>query len=267
MGKPIRVALSGSGFRFPAHVGALMAIAAKGYTPIEYAGTSGGSIIAALAASGMDLDEMKYLTLNHDWNDMLTLSLGSLLTGKGYCDGSNMLKWMMQETKGMTFAQLPVDLTVMSSDSTFARPFKWSKSTTPNQTVALATRASASIPFVYTPVYHNGIYSVDGGVENNLPVMKLVIDSVPRIGIDLVSRETKLESTSPLAMASRILSMMLGAAESTQAMFGQYSGAHIAYIETEYASSLDRNMSTDIRKRLLQDGYEEMLNTLEQLKD
>ena len=78
MKKPIRVALSGSGFKFPAHVGALHAIRDAGYEVIEIAGTSGGSIVASLAAVGMDLDIMKALTLTRDWADMLTFSPWSL---------------------------------------------------------------------------------------------------------------------------------------------------------------------------------------------
>jgi NTE family protein len=268
MNKPIRVALSGSGFRFPAHVGALMAIRDAGYTPVEYAGTSGGSIIAALAASGMDLDTMKNITMNNDWSMMLSMSFMSLIKGNGYCDGQILLDWITENTKGVTFEKLPTSLVIMSSDITNAVPFKWSKETTPEATIALAARASASIPFVYTPVKHQGagiigdVYSVDGGVENNLPVMKLVQDAIPRIGIDLTSKETAMTTMNPLTIGERLLSMMLGAAESTQALFGQYSGAQIAYVESGYASSLDRNMSLETRRRLLADGHETTLQAL-----
>jgi NTE family protein len=270
--KPIRVALSGSGFRFPVHVGALMAIRDAGYEPVEYAGTSGGSIIAALAACGMDLEVTKKLTLTNDWSSMLSLSFLSLITGKGYCDGETLLTWLTANTKGKTFEQLPVGLTIMSSDLTNAQPFMWSKASTPEQPVALAARASASIPFIYSPVKHKGtgifgdVYSVDGGVENNLPVMRLVEDEVPRIGIDLTSKDTPLTDMSLLKVSGRMLSMMLGAAESTQALLGLHTGAHIAYIESGYASSLDRNLSIDVRKRLFTDGYNGTLTVLKEFK-
>ena len=255
MSKLIRVAFSGSGFKFPVHVGALLAIRDTGFAPVEYAGTSGGSIIAALAASGMPLDDMKKLALTNDWSKMLTASWLSMLTGKGYCDGSYMLDWLTQNTKGMKFRDLPVDLVIMSSDITNAKPFRWAKDTTPDALVALAARASASIPFVYTPVQHNGVYSVDGGVENNLPVMQLVQDYIPRIGIDLVSKDATLTDMSPAAVGARLLNMMLGAAESTQALLSLHTGSQIAYVETGYASGLDRNMDAATRAKLFNDGY------------
>lgn len=61
--KPIRVALSGSGFRLGAHIGALQAIEDAGYTVIELAGTSGGSIVASLYASGVPLDVMRQMLM------------------------------------------------------------------------------------------------------------------------------------------------------------------------------------------------------------
>ena len=254
MSKDIRVALSGSGFKFPVHVGALLAIRDAGYTPIEYAGTSGGSIIASLAASGMSLEMMKALALTNDWSSMLTASWMSMLTGKGYCDGQYLYDWIESNTSNKKFKDC-VPLVIMSSDITNAKPFRWSKDTTPDSPVALAARASASIPFVYVPVQHNGVYSVDGGVENNLPVLQLIQDTVPRIGIDLVSKDSTLTSMSPAKVGARLLNMMLGAAESTQALFSMHTGAQIAYIETGYASGLDRNMDRDTRTKLFNDGY------------
>ena len=260
--KKIRVALSGSGFKFPVHVGALIAIRDAGYQPIEYAGTSGGSIIAALAACGLELDRMKELTMGNDWSGMMSLSLGSVLRGRGYCDGNVLLGWLNEYTYHRTFSQLPVALTIMSSDINTASPFKWSNVDTPDAPVALAARASASIPFIYVPVEHNSTRSVDGGVQNNLPVLKLVQDDVLRVGIDLVSKETPMTSWSPFAVAGRLVGMMLDAAESTQALFGQHSGAQIAYIETGFASGLDRNMPLELRQKLFQAGYAETMRLL-----
>jgi NTE family protein len=262
--KPIRVALSGSGFKFPVHVGALTAIRDAGYTPIEYAGTSGGSIVAALAACGMLLEDMKDMTLENDWNSMLSLSWGSLMRLRGYCDGNTLLDWLDEHTKSKTFSELPVWLTIMSSDVVNAVPFEWSPKTTPDKLVALAARASASIPFIYTPVEHDSVKSVDGGVVNNLPVMRLIQDAVLRVGIDLVSKETPMYSSSPLDIAAQLVNMMLDSAESTQALFGQHSGAQIAYIETGFASGLDRNMSLALRQRLFQAGYDETMKLLPQ---
>ena len=267
--KPLRVALSGSGFKFPAHVGALLAIRDAGYTPVEIAGTSGGSIVATLAACGMPLDAMRDLTLSHDWSGMLSFSPWSLLTNLGYCSGNVLLDWITKSTGGKTFADLDIDLIVMASNVATEQPFEFSKAATPDVQVALAARASASIPFVYAPVTmaskaDTPVMLMDGGMVNNIPVDKLTVDALPRIGIQLVARQSPLGAGthSIFDIAPRVIDLILSANENTHVELDEQDGAKFAFIETGYASGLDRNMPTAIRTRLMQDGYEATKNTL-----
>lgn len=256
--KPLRVALSGSGFKFPAHVGALHAIADAGFTPVEYAGTSGGSIVAAMAACGLTLDWMRSLTMTRDWSDMLTPSPLAWLSGlRGYCDGAALLAWLNEQTKGKTFADLEVDLTIMSSALNSGRPFRWSREDTLNAPVALAARASASIPVVYAPVEYLGVTHEDGGLANNIPVMKLKQDEVPRLGVELQAKTAVLPAgrIGFVDLRMRELELLLSVAESTQVLMGLASGATFSYVETGYASGLDRSMAVDVRQRLFDDGY------------
>jgi len=254
---PIRVALSGSGFKFPAHVGALHAIRDAGFVPIEMAGTSGGSIVATLAACGMDLDQMKTLTLERDWSDMLSFSLGSVLTRMGYCSGAALLAWISENTAGKTFGDLTMDLVVMASDVAAEVPFEFSRAATPGAPVALAARASAAIPFVYAPVEYGSAMLMDGGCCNNIPVDKLTIDDVPRIGIQLVSKASPLAAGthSAIDIAPRVIDLMLSANENTHVDLAEQQGAHFAFIETGFASGLDRNMPLAVRQQLFNNGY------------
>ena len=255
--KPIRVALSGSGFKFPAHVGALAAIRDAGYAPIQLAGTSGGSIVASLAAIGMPIEAMRELTLTRDWSDMLTFSPWSLLTNMGWCSGSNLLDWITAQTAGKTFADLATDLVVMASDVSSETPFEFSRSATPGAKIALAARASAAIPFVYAPVQYDGALLMDGGCANNIPVDKLTIDQVPRLGIQLVSKTSPLAAGthSVVDIAPRVIDLMMSANENTHVDLDLQLGAHFAFIETGFASGLDRNMGADIRQQLYDNGY------------
>ena len=255
--KPIRIALSGSGFKFPAHVGALMAVRDAGFTPVEYAGTSGGSIVAALAASGMDLDAMKALTLTRDWSDMLTFSPWSALRGKGYCSGDALLAWITAQTMGATFNDLTVPLTIMSSDASTETGFEFSRRVTGGVPIAFAARCSACIPLVYAAVPFRGALLQDGGLVNNIPVDKLVIDDIPRLGIQLVSKTPPLDSPSDsvVDLLARDINMTLNANENTHIDLDQYQGAHFAFVETGYANGLDRRMPRAIRDRLCIDSY------------
>ena len=65
--KNIQVALSGSGFLLPAHVGALQAIEGAGYQVSALGGTSGGAIVAAIYAVQRKANALADLVLTTDW--------------------------------------------------------------------------------------------------------------------------------------------------------------------------------------------------------
>jgi hypothetical protein len=65
--RPIQVALSGSGFLLPVHVGALQAIEGAGYAISALSGTSGGAIVAAIYAVQQDAQKLADLVLATDW--------------------------------------------------------------------------------------------------------------------------------------------------------------------------------------------------------
>ncbi|MBN3813276.1 patatin-like phospholipase family protein [Paraburkholderia sp. Ac-20347] len=256
---PLRLALSGSGFKVPAHVGALQAVADAGFEPVELAGTSGGSIVAALAACGMRLSDMKTLALTFDWSDMLSFSPLAALRLRGFCDGSRLLAWLQEHTGGKTFADVATTLTVVASDVASEAPFEFSRATTPAAAIAQAVRASTSIPFVFEPVRLGAALLADGGMVNNIPVDRLKVDDVPRLGVQLVSQDLPLQpdrSMSPVQFSMRLIDLMLSACETTHVTAAQSAGAHMAFVETGYASTLDRSMPLELRQRLFNDGYD-----------
>ena len=265
--KSIRIALSGSGFKFPAHVGALLALRDARYKPVQYAGTSGGSIVAALAASGMDLDKMRELTLTRDWSDMLGWNPSAILSGS-YCTGHNLFEWLLQNTRGKTFAELTNDLVIVASNVTTEQPFIFSKKTTPDTLVALAARASASIPLVYAPVTINDALLMDGGMEDNIPADLLTIDDIPRLGIQLTSKSIPFPpgTHSLTQVVPRLLDLILTATENAHVAIAKDSKVNFAYVETGFAGCLDCNMSSKIRHQLMASGYGQTAQELKKLQ-
>lgn len=264
--KPIHVALSGSGFKFPAHVGALLAIRDAGYEIKEIAGTSGGSIIACLVASGMDLDTMKALTLETDWSNMLTFSPLSIFK-EGYCDGAHLLSWIEKHTDHKTFADLAINLVIMASNITLETEFEFNRETSPDTKIAFAARASASIPFVYAHVEHNDYTLMDGGMCNNIAVDKLThVDGVQKLGIQLVSKLAPDYCDNAFTDIEHIVNLILVANEHSHVELGKSKGCQVVFVETGYANSLDRNMDLSIREKLLKDGYDSTAAILLTLK-
>jgi NTE family protein len=255
--KQIRVALSGSGFRLGAHLGALQAIHDAGYEVVELAGTSGGSIVAALHASGMTLDGLHQLCMSMNWSSYMTFSPWTLLTKQALCSGNALLDFLTKQTAGKRFSDLAIDLKIIASDLVTESEFQFSKANSPDAPIALAARASASIPIVFVPVeYGAGVYQ-DGGMCDNIPVSDLTVDEVPRVGIYLQSNDPPLlpAKRSIVDLAPRMIDLLLASNEASHVALDTRNGAVIVPVETAYASSFDRNMSAATRARLYADGY------------
>ncbi|HEY1999920.1 patatin-like phospholipase family protein [Paraburkholderia sp.] len=269
MSKPIRVALSGSGFRLGAHLGALQAIADAGYEVVELAGTSGGSIVATLFASGMSLADLREMCMTLDWSPMMSFSPWSLVTKQSFSSGNALLQLLEKLTDGKTFADLSTELKVIASDLLTEKEYVFSRASTPAAPVALAARASASIPIVFAPVAYESVLCVDGGCSDNLPASKLTVDEVPRIGIYLESDDAPLlpGAYGLRTLAPRIIDLLLASNEASHIALDSKEGATIVRVPTGYASSLDRNMPAAIRQRLYNDGYAFTKGALAQIEE
>lgn len=256
MAKSIRIALSGSGTKAPAHVGALQAIVDAGYSIVELCGTSGGALVSALYASGMGLPALRQLAMTMDWTPLMSGSLLSIITGKGYSNGKALLNFMTTNTGGKTFEDLPIDLTIMSSDISNEVPFIFSKALTPKTPIALAGRASASIPIFFEPVVIGDAVLVDGGLVSNCPVDQLTIDGSPRLGIELAGKDSPFDGSYGLTkLAPHLIDLMIQSTEDAHIAIGKLQGAMVAQVPCGYASPLDRNMLISIRVQLFNDGY------------
>ncbi|MGA7781154.1 MAG: patatin-like phospholipase family protein [Paraburkholderia sp.] len=256
--KPIRVALSGSGFRLGAHLGALQAIEDAGYEVVELAGTSGGSIIASLYASGMPLDVLRELCMSLDWSPMMSFSPWTLVTKQSLCSGDALLQYLEKLTDGKTFADLSIDLKVIASDLLTEKEFLFSRATTPDASIALAARASASIPVVFTPVPYKNVLCVDGGCCDNIPASHLTVDGVPRVGIYLESDDAPLlpGAYGLATLAPRMIDLLLASNESSHVELDTKNGAQIIRVQTGFASSFDRNMPAATRQKLYDVGHD-----------
>ena len=190
--------VEGGGVKGLAYPGALQVLEANGVLPkIEtVAGTSAGSILAALIALGYTPAEMQSLMLDLDFRqfeDGSTLGGPERLFRKfGWFKGDYFLEWLqcrVNERTGnpnATFADLHADpakfndLYVVSTDLSRGRSQVFSFETSPDLPVAEAVRASMAIPLFFE-AYHidDGLFGetgaqqdlfVDGGVFDNFPI-------------------------------------------------------------------------------------------------
>lgn len=208
----VGVVLSGGGAKGMAHVGVLKVLEEL-EIPVDYiAGTSMGAIIGGLYAYGYTAHELdsilraadwvKLLSDAPDWRDMFYTNKTNYILH---------LPWNMKDEsaafvpigllKGQHISNLFYTLTSRAyrygSFKDFNIPFFCVAANLVNGqpayldsgNLAMAMRASMSIPSVFTPVKIDSMLLVDGGVLNNFPVdkmqEKLDVDRDIIIGVDV----------------------------------------------------------------------------------
>ena len=211
----VGLALSGGSAHGLAHVGVLKVLQEL-RVPVDcVAGTSMGSIVGGLYATGMPPGEMERILETTDWEDLLDdrpsrdrlsyrrkqddvlnwfdLEMG--LTKKGIAFPSGLiagqklgflLKSLTLGTVGTeSFDDLPIPFRCVATDIATGEKVVLSEGS-----LAEAIRASMSIPGVFSPVPRGDRLLVDGGLVENLPaseVREMGADVV--IAVDVSSRK------------------------------------------------------------------------------
>jgi len=221
----VGLVLAGGGARGIAHIGVIRYLEEQGIKIDAVAGTSMGSIIAALYASGLNADQMEEVALNLDWakafNDKtprdqlpyrekeqdFEFLIGAKLRYKdgtfnlpaGLIEGQN-LNFILHDIVSHVshirdFDQLPIPYRAVAADVVTGDPVVLAKGD-----LAVAMRASMSLPGIYSPVELDGKLLVDGGIANNLPV-----DVVKAMGVD---RVIVVDISTPLAKREQLTDVL-----------------------------------------------------------
>lgn len=212
--KKINIAFQGGGVLGSAYPGVLKVCNDYGYEPNHVAGTSAGSIVAALVAAGYTADELKQVMDDTDykkfcddyfWNKVpIVGDWISALVKDAFYKGDYFLRWItdLLDKKGVrVFGDLKdgddYRLRVIASDLSFARGVIIPDHIERNYgldadkfSVAKAVRMSMSIPFYFKKVrlvdkLGHKVYFVDGGLTSNLPLFLFKDSKVKSIGIML----------------------------------------------------------------------------------
>jgi len=130
--------------------------------PISFiSGTSGGSIVAAITASGADTKHMEQIAAGLSWRKLARIKLSRL----GFVSSSPIEQFIEKVLPGVRFEHLRIPCAVTATDLLSGRAAAFTRGP-----VARAVRASCSIPQIYLPVEINGRPYVDGGLAQYLPV-------------------------------------------------------------------------------------------------
>ncbi|TCV92907.1 NTE family protein [Luteibacter rhizovicinus] len=168
----IGLALGGGAAKGFAHIGVIKMLEASGIHVDVVSGTSAGSVVGAMYASGMDafaLQQQAFALDESKIRDVRFFS-GGLVQGQKLEDYVNELVHHLPVEKLRTpFAAVATELET-GERAIFVRG-----------NTGQAVRASSSIPGVFEPVEIGGKHFVDGGLVSPVPV-----DAARQLGADIV---------------------------------------------------------------------------------
>ena len=213
-GGGVVLALSGGGTRGLAHIGVLEAIQEQGIPIAGIVGTSMGSIIGGLAASGYTPAELRHVIEELDLTNLLSEKTNPIFVPlpSDSVSPRNKVPWVMLNQAGDVvgplggmsgvkllerFAQLASRIQVIRFDEL---PIPFAAVATDLETgekvvlrsgsLASAMRASMAIPALFDPWPMGDRLLVDGGLVSNLPVetAKEIFPGYPVIAVDVTGK-------------------------------------------------------------------------------
>ncbi|MGS0763114.1 patatin-like phospholipase family protein [Syntrophomonas curvata] len=191
--KKLGLALGGGGLKGLAHIGILQVLEDNRIPVSMVSGTSSGSIMAALYASGLSPYSMEEEVLKLKPGDYLDYNISGLIryllscfiptmgaTLDGIIKGDRLEKLIFHLTGGKYLQDSKLPLAIIACDIDSGREIIFSGEkirlddndglVVQDALLSQAVRASISIPATFVPSHLQGMQLVDGGVRSMVPV-------------------------------------------------------------------------------------------------
>ena len=157
----IGLALGGGAARGFAHIGVIQVLEENGIKPDLVVGTSAGSLVATLYASGKNGAELGVLAESMDESAFTDWSF----PGRGLIRGEALARYVREQTGGRRIEQMRVPLGIVATDLDSGQGILFQ-----NGDPGVAVRASSAVPAVFQPVRIGSREYVDGGLVAPVPV-------------------------------------------------------------------------------------------------
>jgi NTE family protein len=159
----IGLALGGGAARGFAHVGVIQVLEEAGMPPQLVTGTSAGSLVAALYASGKSPQELRRVAETMEEAEITDWMLPIL--NRGALRGEALAKYVNTQVGGKSIEQMKIPLGIVATDLKNGEVVTFRRGNTGS-----AVRASSAVPAVFQPVRIGEREYVDGGLVAPVPV-------------------------------------------------------------------------------------------------
>lgn len=157
----IGLALGGGAARGFAHIGVIQVLEEHGIKVDYVAGTSAGSLVAALYASGRNGAALAAMADQMDESAFADWAF----PGRGLIRGEALARYVRENTGGRTIEQMVLPLGIVATDLDSGQAILFQRGD-----AGTAVRASSAVPAVFTPVKIGAREYVDGGLVSPVPV-------------------------------------------------------------------------------------------------
>ncbi|WP_198328997.1 patatin-like phospholipase family protein [Psychrobacter faecalis] len=171
----VALVLGGGGAKGFAHIGVIKALEENGITPTLVVGTSIGSLIGSLYASGYNAKQLEQLALNTSDSELTDFTLSN----QGFIEGIKLKNFINAKVGGRAIENFPISFAAVAAEKHTLKKAVFSSGD-----AGLAVQASCSVPNIFiAPRIPEKIGKkyVDGGVVSLVPV-----DTARDLGADII---------------------------------------------------------------------------------
>lgn len=196
----VALVLGGGGAKGFAHIGVIKVLESHGIRPKLVVGTSAGSFVGGLYASGLSPFALQQLALSLEESDVRDLTLSR----QGFLLGQKLQDYINVQVNQQPIQNFPIRFAAVATEADTGRKVVFTRGS-----AGQAIRASCSIPNVFVPVTIAGKEYVDGGLVSPIPVetaRDLGADVV--IAVDISARPTAGQTRSAWALLDQTINIM-----------------------------------------------------------
>lgn len=196
----IALALGGGGAKGFAHIGVVKVLESHGIKAQVVTGTSAGSFVGALYASGLTPFELQTVALNLREAEIRDLTFSR----EGFLLGQRLQDYVNGIVGNRPMQDFPKRFAAIATEMETGRKVVFNRGN-----AGQAVRASCSIPNVFVPVTIAGKRYVDGGLVSPIPVetaKDMGADII--IAVDISARPRAGQRTSPWGLLNQTITIM-----------------------------------------------------------
>jgi NTE family protein len=198
----VGLALGGGAARGFAHVGVIQVLEEAGIKPQLVVGTSAGSLVAALYASGRNGQQLQAVATSMDEAAFADWTLP--IFSRGVLRGEALARYVNAQVGSRLIENMPVPLGIVATDLNSGQGVLFRRGDT-----GTAVRASSAVPAVFLPVKIGSQEFVDGGLVSPVPVRyarQMGAELV--IAVDISSAPEGNPSADPLQILMQTFAIM-----------------------------------------------------------